>query len=57
MNKDSTTNKSLNSFRAIAFFVVFLFHINLLDCGYLGVQAFFCIVWVFNYSHFSRNEI
>lgn len=43
MNKDSTTNKSLNSFRAIAFFVVFLFHINLLDCGYLGVQAFFVL--------------
>jgi len=35
--------KSLNSFRAIAFFVVFLFHTNLLKCGYLGVQAFFVL--------------
>lgn len=35
--------KSLNSFRAIAFFVVFLFHINILGCGYLGVQAFFVL--------------
>jgi peptidoglycan/LPS O-acetylase OafA/YrhL len=35
--------KSLNSFRAIAFFVVFLFHIHLLGCGYLGVQAFFVL--------------
>jgi peptidoglycan/LPS O-acetylase OafA/YrhL len=35
--------KSLNSFRAIAFLVVFLFHTNLLKCGYLGVQAFFVL--------------
>lgn len=36
-------NKSLNSFRALAFLVVFIFHVNLLKSGYLGVQAFFVL--------------
>ena len=35
--------KGLDAFRAIAFFLVFMFHMNLLGCGYLGVDAFFVL--------------
>ena len=35
--------KSLNTFRALAFFAVFLFHTGYLNAGYLGVQAFFVL--------------
>ena len=35
--------KSLDSFRFFAFFAVYLFHTNILGCGYLGVQAFFVL--------------
>ena len=33
----------LDSIRVVAFFVVFLFHLGFLPCGYLGVQAFFVL--------------
>jgi peptidoglycan/LPS O-acetylase OafA/YrhL len=36
-------NKGITSFRALAFFAVFLFHIHWLQAGYLGVQAFFVL--------------
>ncbi|MDF2188577.1 acyltransferase [Paraflavitalea sp. CAU 1676] len=36
-------NPSYNSFRFFAFLAVFLFHINLVYAGYLGVQAFFVL--------------
>jgi peptidoglycan/LPS O-acetylase OafA/YrhL len=36
-------NKGLTSFRALAFFVVFLGHAGALNAGYLGVQAFFVL--------------
>jgi peptidoglycan/LPS O-acetylase OafA/YrhL len=36
-------NDELTSFRALAFFAVFLFHIHVLSAGYLGVQAFFVL--------------
>ena len=43
-------NKGLTSFRALAFFAIFLFHINYfgtghlgIQAGYLGVQAFFVL--------------
>ncbi|MGB8410267.1 MAG: acyltransferase family protein, partial [Gallionella sp.] len=42
-------NKGLTSFRALAFFAIFLYHINPgpgylgLQAGYLGVQAFFVL--------------
>jgi peptidoglycan/LPS O-acetylase OafA/YrhL len=43
-------NKGLTSFRALAFFAIFLFHINVLgsgqlgiEGGYLGIQAFFVL--------------
>ncbi len=35
--------KGLTSFRALAFFVVFLGHAGALNAGYLGVQAFFVL--------------
>lgn len=35
--------KTLDSFRFYAFLAVFLFHIELFDGGYLGVQAFFVL--------------
>lgn len=36
-------NKGLTTFRAFAFFAVFLFHVDKLGVGYLGVQAFFVL--------------
>lgn len=36
-------NPSINSYRFFAFLAVFLFHIDWLPCGYLGVQAFFVL--------------
>ena len=33
----------LDSIRAFAFFAVFLFHVEFLTCGYMGVQAFFVL--------------
>ena len=36
-------NTGLTSFRALAFFAVFLFHIGHFRAGYLGVQAFFVL--------------
>lgn len=36
-------NKGLTTFRAFAFFAVFLFHVDKLGAGYLGVQAFFVL--------------
>lgn len=36
-------NKGLTSFRALAFFAVFLFHAVNFRAGYLGVQAFFVL--------------
>jgi peptidoglycan/LPS O-acetylase OafA/YrhL len=35
--------RSLDSFRFFAFLAVFLFHAGTLDCGYLGVLAFFVL--------------
>jgi peptidoglycan/LPS O-acetylase OafA/YrhL len=35
--------RGLDSFRLFAFLIVFLFHVNLLPIGYLGVQAFFVL--------------
>lgn len=36
-------NSGITSFRALAFFAIFLFHIHILSVGYLGVQAFFVL--------------
>ena len=36
-------NPGLTSFRAIAFFAVYLYHAHVLSVGYLGVQAFFVL--------------
>jgi len=36
-------HKGLTTFRAFAFFAVFLFHVGELRIGYLGVQAFFVL--------------
>lgn len=36
-------NTGLTSFRALAFFAVFFFHVGLFTAGYLGVQAFFVL--------------
>ena len=36
-------HKGLTTFRAFAFFAVFLFHVGILKVGYLGVQAFFVL--------------
>jgi peptidoglycan/LPS O-acetylase OafA/YrhL len=33
----------LDTFRAFAFLAVFLYHLRILPCGYLGVQAFFVL--------------
>ena len=38
-----TVNIGLTSFRAFAFFAVFLFHTTTFKAGYLGVQAFFVL--------------
>lgn len=35
--------KDLDTYRFLAFLAVFLFHMNELSCGYLGVQAFFVL--------------
>ena len=35
--------RGLDSFRFLAFLAVFLFHTGYLECGYLGVQAFFVL--------------
>jgi peptidoglycan/LPS O-acetylase OafA/YrhL len=39
----STHDRHLDSFRFFAFLAVFLFHAGWLDCGYLGVWAFFVL--------------
>jgi len=36
-------SNGLTSYRALAFFAVFLFHMHLINFGYLGVQAFFVL--------------
>ena len=37
------TYRGLDAFRLFAFLAVFLFHVSLLESGYLGVQAFFVL--------------
>jgi len=36
-------NRGMTSFRALAFFAVFMFHMGRFSAGYLGVQAFFVL--------------
>jgi peptidoglycan/LPS O-acetylase OafA/YrhL len=36
-------SRELDGYRFVAFLCVFLFHAGLLNCGYLGVQAFFVL--------------
>jgi peptidoglycan/LPS O-acetylase OafA/YrhL len=47
MSNESQTHSKviggIDSIRALAFIAVFLFHLDILSCGYLGVQAFFVL--------------
>ena len=46
----------LDGLRAIAFLLVFAFHTDYLQFGWVGVSLFFCSVRISHYWHSAGNE-
>lgn len=51
--KIKSRNETVDALKGIAIIAVVLYHLGLLDCGYLGVDAFFVVSGYFTFRKFS----